>query len=123
MSFEQSNNTDRRSAARFTIVREVRYKILSRHRSVEQTGFGNTNNMSSSGVLFTTDHSLRPGVRLEVSISWPAELNGKVPLKLVARGSVVRSTEAMASHRNPASGVSYAASGRYGLRSILLTGS
>jgi hypothetical protein len=33
---------------------------------------------------------------LEVSISWPVELNGQVPLKLVVRGRVVRSVEGVA---------------------------
>ena len=52
--------------------------------------------MSSNGVLFTTDRDLRPGMRLEVSISWPVALNGQVPLKLVARGRVVRSAKGIA---------------------------
>ena len=88
-------NIDRRGAARFPLVRDVRYKIRSR-RSVEETGFGSTINMSSSGILFGTDRPLRPGIRLEVSVSWPAELNGTVPLQLVARGRVARSTTAVA---------------------------
>ena len=33
---------------------------------------------------------LLPGRRLEVSISWPVQLNNKCALKLVARGRVVR---------------------------------
>jgi hypothetical protein len=33
---------------------------------------------------------LLPGRRLELSISWPAQLNNKCALKLVARGRVVR---------------------------------
>jgi len=91
----QEGNTDRRGAARFPVVREVRYKILSRKR-VDEAGFGSTINMSSSGVLFSTDRALRPGMRLEVSISWPVALNGQVPLKLVARGRVVHSGEGIA---------------------------
>ena len=47
-------------------------------------------NMSSSGVLFTTTQILRPGRRIELAISWPAQLNSKCALKLVARGRVVR---------------------------------
>ena len=91
----QEGNSDRRGAARFPLVREVRYKILSR-KTVDEAGFGSTINMSSSGVLFTADRDLRPGIRLEVSISWPVALNGQVPLKLVARGRVVRSAEGIA---------------------------
>jgi hypothetical protein len=91
----QEGKTDQRGAARFPVVREIRYKILSRRR-VDESGFGTTINMSSSGVLFTADRDLRPGMRLEVSISWPVALNGQVPLKLVARGRVVRSAQGVA---------------------------
>ena len=88
---------DRRGADRFPIEREVRYKILSRKTTAEgESGIGVTVNMSSNGVLFTTDRYLLPGRRLEVSISWPAQLNSTVALKLVARGRVVRSEEGRA---------------------------
>lgn len=80
---------DRRTADRFPIEREVRYKVLSK-RSSEEAGLGKTINMSSSGVLFTSEHLLMPGKRVEVAISWPAQLNNKTALKLVARGRVVR---------------------------------
>lgn len=80
---------DRRSSDRFPIEREVRFQVLSR-KTGDETGTGTTINMSSSGVLFTTDKVLLPGRRLEVSISWPAQLDNVCPLKLVARGRVVR---------------------------------
>ena len=91
MSLEKDKD-DRRSADRFPIEREVRYRVLSRKSSTDgESGVGITVNMSSNGVLFTTDRYLLPGRRLEVSISWPAQLNSKIALKLVARGRVVRS--------------------------------
>ena len=62
---------------------------LSRSQ-VDSEARGKTLNISSSGILFTTDQVLIPGRRLEVSIDWPAQLNDKVPLKLIARGRVVR---------------------------------
>lgn len=98
MSLEKDKDKDdRRSADRFPIEREVRYRVLTRKTSVEgESGVGVTVNMSSNGVLFTTDRYLLPGRRLEVSISWPAQLNSKVALKLVARGRVVRSEEGRA---------------------------
>jgi len=96
MSLDKEKD-DRRSADRFPIEREVRFKVLSRKSSTEgESGMGVTINMSSNGVLFTTDRYLLPGRRLEVSISWPAQLNSKVSLKLVARGRVVRSEEGRA---------------------------
>ena len=69
--------------------REVRFRVLTR-KSGEEAGTGKTINMSSSGVLFVTDQMLLPGRRLEISISWPAQLNNACPLKLVAKGRIVR---------------------------------
>ena len=86
---------DRRGADRFPIEREVRFKILNR-KVPDEGGAGKTINMSSNGVLFTTNQYLLPGRRLEVSISWPAQLNSRVNLKLVARGRVVRCEEGRA---------------------------
>jgi hypothetical protein len=81
--------TDRRRSSRFPIEREVRYKTLN-ERSEVLSGVGKTLNISSSGVLLTSDHELPLGTRLEVSISWPAQLNEKCLLNLVARGRVAR---------------------------------
>ncbi len=88
-------STDRRSSDRFSIERDVRYKILNK-KNIEESGNGKTINMSSTGVLFTTDQMLLPGRRIEVSISWPAQLNNKCALRLVARGRVVRFDEGKA---------------------------
>lgn len=86
---------ERRASDRFPIERDVRYKVLSRNTN-DETGAGKTLNMSSNGVLFTTDGLLVPGRKVELAISWPAQLNSKVPLKLVARGRVVRSEDGIA---------------------------
>lgn len=89
------DKNDRRAADRFPIEREVRYRILGK-KSENEVGVGKTLNMSSNGVLFTTEQLLLPGRRLEVSISWPAQLNSTVALKLVARGRIVRYEEGRA---------------------------
>jgi hypothetical protein len=65
------------------------FKVLSKRHGLEQGG-GTTINMSSGGVLFDTDQVLLPGKRVEMAISWPAQLDNKCSLKLVARGRVVR---------------------------------
>lgn len=83
------NQNDRRHSDRFPIEREVRYKVLNK-RGADETGDGKTVNISSSGVLFTSERVLLPGRRLELSINWPAQLDQKCALKLVARGRVVR---------------------------------
>ena len=95
MSLNEKLPSDRRHSDRFPIEREVRFRVLNK-RGGEETGDGKTLNISSSGVLFTSEHMLLPGRRLELSISWPVQLNDLVPLKLVARGRVVRFEEGLA---------------------------
>jgi hypothetical protein len=85
----QTQESDRRRSDRFAIEREIRYRALNK-RGGEEAGEGKTVNMSSSGVLFTSGQILRPGRRIELAISWPAQLNNKCALKLVARGRIVR---------------------------------
>ena len=94
MSTNEKQN-DRRNSDRFPIERELRYRILSK-RGTEESGEGTTVNISSSGVLFTADRLLVPGRRMEISISWPAQLNNKCALRLVARGRVVRFEDGVA---------------------------
>jgi hypothetical protein len=87
------NNTpsgvDRRSTDRFPIERDVRFRLLGKRNGHEE-GTGKTVNISSNGVLFTTDKTLVPGRRIEVSISWPAQLDNRCQLKLVAKGRITR---------------------------------
>jgi len=87
--------SDRRHSDRFPIEREVRFRVLNK-RGGEEMGEGKTLNISSSGVLFTSEQLLLPGRRLELAINWPVQLNNTVALKLVARGRVVRYEEGRA---------------------------
>jgi hypothetical protein len=95
MTYSSRGKPERRSADRFPIAREVQYKVLNKRSGVE-SGAGQTVNISSNGVLFTTEHYLIPGRRLELTISWPAQLNDKCSLNLLARGRVVRCEEGRA---------------------------
>ena len=72
-----------------SIEQDVHFRILNK-KDGDLESRGKTLNMSSSGVLFTTDQILLPGRRVELSINWPAQLDNKCALKLVARGRVVR---------------------------------
>ena len=63
------------------------------NHGVEEFGRGKTLNISSSGILVTTDRVLAPGLRLEVEIDWPVRLDGQVSLKLVVQGKIVRSAK------------------------------
>jgi hypothetical protein len=87
---------DRRSSNRMPIERDVRYKVLGGKKTIKQAGLGKTLNMSSGGVLFTTESPLPAGERVEIAVSWPAQLNDVLPLKLVAMGRLVRTEDAQA---------------------------
>lgn len=86
---------ERRGADRFPLERDIRYKIVSKRLGHEQ-GAGKTVNMSSSGLLFTTDATLLPGKKVEVAVSWPAQLENRCALKLIARGRIVRAEKGRA---------------------------
>ncbi len=90
----QADHADRRSSVRFPIEQDVRYKVFT--RNTIEVGLGKTVNMSSNGVLFTTERALTLGERLEVAVNWPAQLDHKCALKLVTTGRVVRSEGGMA---------------------------
>jgi c-di-GMP-binding flagellar brake protein YcgR len=79
---------ERRSGVRFPIEQEVRYKVFN--RNTIEVGSGRTINMSSNGILFTTERILNAGERIELSVNWPAQLDNRCALKLVAGGRVVR---------------------------------
>lgn len=84
------DGAERRTSDRFPLEREMRFKMLSK-RLADEAGGGTTVNMSSGGILFETDKTLIPGKRVEMAISWPAQLDNRCALKLIARGRVVRS--------------------------------
>jgi hypothetical protein len=81
--------SNRRGNDRFPIIRELRYRVLG-GRGNAGWGTGETLDISSRGILFRAETPLPPGKRLELSISWPAQLDGKCALKLVARCRVTR---------------------------------
>lgn len=87
--------TDRRTKLRFSLNRELRYKLLD-NETIVATGNGETIDMSSGGVAFRTDALLTPGNYIELSISWPALLDDSCPMRLVVYGKVVRCSDALA---------------------------
>jgi hypothetical protein len=87
---------ERRGSKRFAIEQEVLYKILDHRVALPESGAGKTLDISSGGVLFETVQRLRSGKRVELSVNWPAQLDGGCPLKFVAVGRVVRAEEARA---------------------------
>jgi len=68
----------------------VRYRVIGQD-AYATFSHGKTVNMSGSGILLVTDGVLAPGRLIEVEIEWPTRLDDGVPLKMVVRGTVVRS--------------------------------
>ena len=92
------SSADRRGTSRYPLREHVKYSLLNR-RSVTE-GTGETVNIGSGGVLFTTQHRLMEGQTVALSINWPARLDGTCLLKLVATGRVVRSEEELGGRAN-----------------------
>ena len=59
--------------------REIRFKMLSK-RLGDESGAGTSVNMSSGGIYFQSDKPLIPGKRVEMAISWPAQLDNRCAL-------------------------------------------
>jgi len=89
---------ERRTNGRYPLREEASYReILS--KSPASSGVGETLNMASGGILFTTRAKLPVGRTVEVAVNWPAKLGGTCPLKFVAVGRVVRSEDTQAAVR------------------------
>ena len=82
-------DSERRLTDRFPIENGLRYELLMGKASRRENG--RTLNMSSGGMLFTTESCLPRGERVEISVEWPAQLNENCALTLVALGKIVRS--------------------------------
>jgi hypothetical protein len=89
---------DRRGNSRFPVTEEVHYRVLHA-KSLDVSGTGRTLNISSGGILFTTEQQLPLGRLAEISVNWPARLGGTCPLKFVAVGRVVRAERSKAAVR------------------------
>jgi hypothetical protein len=77
---------------------DVRYRIVH-SKSTNISGSGTTLNMGSGGILFTTEEKLPLGRAVELSVNWPARLDGTCPLQFVATGRVIRSEDRQAAVR------------------------
>ena len=80
---------ERRGANRYPVRQELQYWVVD--HTTKLAGVGRIIDMSSSGILFSTEQALQLGRRVAVSVDWPARLEGTCLLKLVAVGPVVRS--------------------------------
>jgi FixJ family two-component response regulator len=86
---EKKAAAERRNNARFPIPLAISYQTLE-HPILSGQGTSETLNISSKGILFTSNEKFQAGQLLQVSLDWPARLENQVPLKLVAEGRIVR---------------------------------
>ncbi len=94
----EPSGADRRTNARFPCRLAVSYQALE-HPFLSGVATSETLNISSKGLLFSTEEALQPGQLLQVSVDWPARLENQVPLKLVAEGRIVRNLNGLAAMR------------------------
>ena len=81
-------NSDRRKHLRFPLETEVRFQFSGPgHRPMQ--GTGKVENIGSRGLAFRADVPLKPGMRLSISMAWPAKLD-ECMLRLAFEGVVRR---------------------------------
>lgn len=80
---------DQRSRNRYAIALNLEYKLLRRGH-IPCKGLGRTLNISSGGALVELSDAINLPNLIELSIQWPFLLESAIPLKLIARGPVLR---------------------------------
>lgn len=82
--------TDRRGRLRFPLAIELKYQINRRGGAPKIRGTGTVENIGSRGLAFRADGSIERGVRLSISMAWPAKLDDHCLLRLTFDGIVLR---------------------------------
>jgi hypothetical protein len=75
---------ERRGTGRFPVREDIRYRVVQ-SRTTKVSGCGTTLNIGSGGILFTTEDKLPLGRMVELSVNWPAKLDGVCPLQFAPR--------------------------------------
>jgi hypothetical protein len=89
---------DRRSRKRFPLRMGMWFRPAGQRLPVEWTA-GESVNLSSTGLLFSSGDRVSPGQQIEALIDWPARLNNCVDLRLAVEGTIVRSAGEKAAMR------------------------
>jgi hypothetical protein len=79
---------DRRRRLRFPLETDLRYQLAGHGPTGVVSGTGQVVNISSLGMGFRADGLLGPGVRLKVSMAWPARLD-ECMLRMAFEGVVL----------------------------------
>lgn len=81
---------DRRADRRYLMELDLRYRS-ARGKGSQEDRFATTRDISTGGVLFSSNEVLPNGATVELSIEWPVLLHGTKRLRLKVYGRVVRS--------------------------------
>jgi hypothetical protein len=83
---------ERRRSRRFPVHQELQYRLVDRQDDTFN-GTGVTIDMSGAGIRFSVTTRIEIGRVVEVSVDWPARLDGICAMKVVVVGRVVRSAD------------------------------
>ena len=86
---------EKRRSPRFALQEPLCYSIVEGQKTIT-AGTGVTIDLSSNGVAFTTEHTLKPGTLVELSINWPQKACGVPFLRVAISGRIVRANASSA---------------------------
>lgn len=89
---------DRRLKRRFPLRMGMSFRPVGLRSPADWTA-GESLNLSSTGLLFSSPDAALPGQAIEASIDWPARPNNRGDLRLVLEGTIVRSADAKTAMR------------------------
>jgi hypothetical protein len=67
---------------------DLEYRLLGFDRTL--LGCGTTKTMSRNTIVFASEEALPKDVGIELALSWPAQLDNTIPLKLQVFGTTTR---------------------------------
>lgn len=82
--------TNRRAHFRFPLATELKYQVVRRGGGAKIQDTGKAEDISSKALAFRTDGPIERGMRLRVSLAWPAKLDDQCKLRLAFEGTVLR---------------------------------
>jgi len=82
---------NKRSSKRYTLGLALRCRPIEPEFRLARILIGESLNISSKNLLFSTAESFPIGQVVEASIDWPIRLDDQIPLTLVVEGAVVGS--------------------------------
>ncbi len=88
--YRDASRVPRPDKLQFPIEQDVHY-LCMRGARICEAGSGRTYEISSREIQFTTQHLLKRGEKVRLTLDWPVMLNDSCHLKLEISGPVIRS--------------------------------